>query len=122
MSPHLWWMNESKFSGLYSENNLPKIKCGAYVTNLDERKSIRTHWTALYVNGKNVIYFDSFGVENIPKEFKNFIGNKNIKTNIYRIQACDSIMCWYFCIGLNDFMLKGKSLLDDINLFFSNEY
>ena len=93
MSPHLWWMNEFKFSGLYSENNLPKIKCGAYVTNLDERKSIRTHWTALYVNGKNVIYFDSFGVENIPKEFKNFIGNKNIKKNIYRIQACDSIMC-----------------------------
>ena len=122
MSPHLWWMNEFKFSGLYSENNLPKIKCGAYATNLDEHKSIRTHWTALYVNGKNVIYFDSFGVENIPKEFKNFIGNKNIKTNIYRIQACDSIMCWYFCIGLNDFMLKGKSLLDDINLFFSNEY
>ena len=93
MSPHLRWMNESKFSGLYSENNLPKIKGGAYVTNLDERKSIRTHWTALYVNGKNVIYFDSFGVENIPKEFKNFIGNKNIKKNIYRIQACDSIMC-----------------------------
>ena len=51
-----------------------------------------THWVALYVqnNNNSVIYFDSFGVEHIPKEIKAFIDNKNIITNIFRIQAYDS--------------------------------
>ena len=53
----------------------------------------------------NEIYFDSFGVEHIPKEIKKFIGDKNIITNIYSIQAYDSIICEYFCIGFIDFML-----------------
>ena len=74
------------------------------------------------MNGNNIIYFDSFGVEHIPKEIKKFIGNKNIITNIYRIQAYDLIMCGYFCIGFIDFMLKGKSLLDYTNLFSPNDY
>ena len=69
-----------------------------------------------------MINFDSFGVEHIPKEIKKFIGNKNMTTNIYRIQAYDSIMCGYFCIGFIDFMLKGKSLLEYTNLFSPNEY
>ena len=74
------------------------------------------------MNAENVTYFDSFGVEHIPKEIKKFIGNKNIITNIYRIQAYDSIMCGYFCIGFIDFMLKGKSLLDYTNLLSPNDY
>ena len=57
-------------------------------------------------------YFDSFGLKHIPKEIKKFSGNKNIITNIYRIQAHDSIMCGYFSIGFIDLMLNGKSLLD----------
>ena len=73
------------------------------------------------MNG-NIIYFDSFGVEDIPKEIKKFIRNQNIMTNIYRMQVYDSIMCGYFYIGLIDFMLKVKSLLDYTNLFSSNEY
>ena len=76
----------------------------------------------MYVNAKNVTYFNSFGVEHIPKEIIKFIRNKNIITNIYRIQAYDSITCGYFCIGFIDFLLKGKSLLEYTNLFFSNEY
>ena len=76
----------------------------------------------MYENGNNIIYFDSFGVEYIPKDIKKFIGNKNIITNIYRIQSYDSIMCGYFCIGFIDFMLKGKSLLDYTNLFSPNDY
>ena len=63
---------------------------------------------ALYVNGINVMYFDSFGFEHIPKESKTFIGKKNIITNIYRIPAYDSIICRYFFIGFIDFMLKAK--------------
>ena len=62
-----------------------KILYVAYITNLDEYESIGTHWIALYVNAKNVTYFDSFRVEHSPKEIRNFIGNKNIITNIYRI-------------------------------------
>ena len=77
---------------------------------------------ASYVTAKNVIYFDSFGVENIPEEIRIFIGNKKIITNIYRIQTYDSIMCGYFCIGFIDFMLKGKILLEDTKLFSPNEY
>ena len=50
------------------------------------------------------------------------MGNKNIITNIYRMQACNSVMCGYFCIGFTDFILKGKSLLDYTNLFSPHEY
>ena len=74
------------------------------------------------MNTENVTYFDSFGVEYIPKEIRNFIGNKNVTTNIYRTQAYDSIMCGYFCIEFIDFMLKGKSLLEYTNLFSLNDY
>ena len=69
-----------------------------------------------------MIYFDSFGVEHIPKGVKKFIGNKNIITNIYRMQAYDSIMCMYFCIGFIDFMLQGKGFLGYTNLFSLNNY
>ena len=70
----------------------------------------------------NVTYFDSFGVEHIPKEIKAFINNKNITTNIFRIQAYDSIICGYFCIGFIEFMLKGKSLTEYTNLFSPNDF
>ena len=71
-----------------------------------------------FVKKKNeIVYFDSFGVEHIPKEIKKFISNKNIKANIYRIQANNSIMCGYFCIGFIDFMLEGKTLIIQICFF-----
>ena len=86
--------------------------------NLEEYKSIGTHWTVLYVNGDNVTCFDNFGVEYIPKEINNFIGIENILTNIYSVQAYTWIMCGYVCIGFIDFMMKSKSLLDCNNLFY----
>ena len=64
-----------------------------------------------------VIYFDNFGVENVPKEIKRFIGHKNTKTNIFRIQADDSIICGSFCIGFIDFMFANKTLIDFTSLF-----
>ena len=100
--------NEPRFNDGYSTDNLPKIKDGAYV-NLDEYSDIGSHWISLYVHNK-VTYFDSFGVEHIPKEIKTFINNKDITTNIFRAQAYDSIMCEYFCIGFIDFMFAGKTL------------
>ena len=73
-------------------------------------------------NNNNVISFDSFGVEHIPKEIKEFVKNKNITANIFRIQANDSIMCRYFCIGFIDFMLAGKTLTEYKNLFSPNNF
>ena len=97
-----YYQNEPIFNGVYSRDNLPKIKEGAYVINLDQYSDIGTHWVALYVNNnnkkknkkkKNVTYFDSFEVEHIPKEIKEFIDSSlSITTNIFKIQTYDSIM------------------------------
>ena len=93
----------------YSRNNLPnKIKDGAYVINLDEYADVVTHWIALYCTEIEVIYFDSFGVEHVPEEIKEFIGHENIKANIFRGQANNSIMSGYFSIGFIDLCLLAK--------------
>ena len=89
---------EHSFKGVYSRDNLPKrnsieIKDEAYIINLDEYSDIGTHWIALHVQNNDVTYFDSFGVEYILKRIKTFISNKNIKTNIFRTQVYDLIMC-----------------------------
>ena len=110
-----YYQSKSQFNGVSSRISSMKIKDGVYVINLDEFKSIGTHWIALYVNGNSIIYFDNFGIEHIPKEIKKFMRNKNIITNIYRVQAYHSMMSGYFCIGFFDFVLKGKSLLDYTN-------
>ena len=97
---------------------MPKtIKNTAFVINLDEYAEVGMHWIALYAKNNEVIYFDNFGVEHILEEIKKFIGNKNIKTNIFRLQAQDSIMCGYFCIGFIDFMFGGENLTDYTSLF-----
>ena len=71
----------------------------------------------------DVSYFDSFGVEHIPREIKKFINRSlSITTNIFRIKAYDSIMCGYFCIGFIDFMLAGKTLTKFTNLFSPNNF
>ena len=115
--------NESRFNGVYSRDNLPnKIKDGALVINLDVYSNVGTHWIALYVKNNDITYFNSFGVEHIPKEIKAFIKNRNIKTNIFRIQAYDSIMCGYFCIGFINFMFKGKTLPEYTNPFSPNNF
>ena len=118
-----YYQNEPTFNGVYSRDNLTQLKDGAYLINLDECSDIGTHWVALYVNNDDVTYFDSFGVEHIPKEIKTFIDcSLSITTNIFRIQAYDSIMCGYFCIGFIDFMLAGKTLTEFTNLFLPNYF
>ena len=115
---------DSSATSFFSRDNLPNnnIKNGAYVINLDEYHDIGTpHWIALYVNNKIATYFDSFGVEHIPKEIMKFIVRKKIIKNIYRIQPYDSIMCGYFCIGFINVMFNGKGLTDYTNLFSPND-
>ena len=116
MSPHTLtnfeiqkhYHNEPKINRAYSRNNLTEIMNGTYIINLHEYKSIGTHWIALYVNGYSVTYFDSFGVEYIPKKLE------SVDTS--------TIMCGHVCIGLTSFILKGKSLLVYTNLFFPNKH
>ena len=118
-----YYQNKPRFNGVCSRDNLyNEIKDEAYVMNFDEYSDIGTHWTALYSLNNNVTYFDSFGVEHIPKEIRKFIGIKNVQTNIFRIQAYDSVMCEYFCIKFIDFVLKDKSLTDFTNLFLPNNF
>ena len=74
------------------------------------------------MQNNRVTYFDSIGVEHIPKEIKAFIKNKSIKKNIFRVQAYDSVMCGYFCIGFINFMFKGKKLTEYRNLFSPNNF
>ena len=82
-----YYKNQPKFNSVYLRKNLPQIKDGAYVVNLNDLESIRTHWIALCMNANNVTYFNSFRVKNILKEIKKLIGNRDIITNIYRMQA-----------------------------------
>ena len=127
-----YFKNEPRFKGVYSRNNLPnKIKKGAYVINLDEYENAGGHLVSLFVKPKYTVYFDSFGVEHIPKEINKFIANSDttkssylerIKSNIFRIQTYNSIMCGYFCIEFINYMLKGKTLLDYTNLFSPNDF
>ena len=118
-----YYQNEPRFNGVFSRDNLPNIiKNGAYVINFDEYRDIGTHWAALYANNKTATYFDSFGVQRIPKEIMKFIANKNIITNTFRIQAYDSIMCGYICIGFINFMFNDNSLTDFTNLFLPNDF
>ena len=98
-----------------------------YVINLDEYKDAGTHWIALYVKNKKVVYFDSFGVEHVPKEiyqnlFLKCIKNKDIIANTFRLQAYDSIMCGYFCIKFIYYMFDDKTLIDYTYLFSPHDF
>ena len=103
-----YFNKEKRFNGVFSRNNLPKLKKGAYIINLDDRKNTGTHWVVFFVKSNEVIYFDSFGVEHIPEEIKKLIRNKNIKSNILRIHDYNSVMCGYFCILFIEFLLKNN--------------
>ena len=81
---------------------LKKIKDGAYAINLDEYVDVGTHWIAFFCNRNEIVYFDSFGVDHVPKEIKELVGNENIKANIFWVQANDSAVCGYFYIGFID--------------------
>ena len=113
-----YYENEPILNGVYCRNNLPKkIKDGTYTINLDEYTVVGTHWIALFCNRSEIVYFDNFGVEHVSEEIKEFVGNKNIVGNIFLVQANNSVMFGYFCIGFIDFMLAGKKLTDFANMF-----
>ena len=118
-----YYENEPRFNGVCYRDNLHKtIENGAHVINLDEYAVVGTNWIALYVKNNEVIYCDSFGVEHNPKEIKRLIEHKHTKTNIFRIQADNAIMCGYFCIAFIDFIFAGKGLIDFTSCFFPYDF
>ena len=124
-----YYQNEPKINGVYSGNNLPKIKVGAYVINLGELKAIGTNWIALYLNGNkwrasyNAIYFYSFKVGDISKEIIKFIGNKNIIVIIYRSIRFDTSIqfdnVWILLYWLYWFYVKRKKFARLYKFIFS---
>ena len=97
-----YYQNEQRFNRVFSRHNLPeKIKDWANVINVDEYGHVGTHWIVLFCNRSKTVYFDSFGV---------FIGNKNIKASIFRVQPNNSVMSGNFCTEFIDFMIAGKNL------------
>ena len=118
-----YYENESRFIGVFSRDNIPKkIKDGTYVINLDKYADVGTHRIALFCKRSEIDCFDSVGTEHIPEEIKELIGNKNMKANIFRVQANNSVMCDYFGIGFIDFMLTGKKLTDFTTLFSPHDF
>ena len=101
-----YYQNEPKFNGVYSRNNLSQnIKVGTDEINLDE-----------YADG-GIIGLLCFGVEHVSEEIKKFIGNKSTETNIFSIQANDSIIPGYFCVEFIDFMPAGKFFIEYTSRF-----
>ena len=118
-----YYENEPQFQGVFSRNSLPtKSKDGGYIVNLDDLGKPGTHWVAIFIQKKNAVYFDSFGVERLPEEIKRFLHGKNLNLNLFRIQEFDSITCGYFCLGFLDYMFAGKSLLEYTSLFSPNDF
>ena len=118
-----YYQNEPRFNGVCSRDNLQdKTKNRVYVINVDEYADSGTRWIALHALNNNFTYFDSFGVEHVPKQIKIFIDKSIVVANIFRIQAYDSVTRWYFCIGFIAFKLPDKTLTDFTNLFSINSY
>ena len=84
---------------MFSRDNLPRIKDGVYVINLDDKQSKGMHWVFLFIGRNMAVYFDSIGIEYIPQEVLSKIRDKLITDTIFRIQFDDSIMCGCYCIA-----------------------
>ena len=99
---------------MFSRNNLPRIKNGACVINLDYKNSKGTHWVSLFIDSNKAVYLYSFEVL-ILKEVLNKIRGKSTTRSIIRIQDNESIKCEFYCTAFIEYMLAGKILLYNTN-------
>ena len=113
---------QPRFKGVFSRNNLPRIKDGTYIINLDNKNSKGTHKVSLFTDRNTVVNFDSFGIKYIPLDVVNKFKHKLITHNIFRIQDKESITCGFYCIAVIEYVLAGKTLLGYTNLFSPNDY
>ena len=122
MSPHplanyeiqKYYQNEPRFNGVYSGDNLPKIRDGAYVINLDEYSDIGTYRIAFTYKIMMLLILIVLEYNIFQKKLKHLVV---IETFIFRKEAHDIIMCRHFCILFINFMLAGKTLTDFTNVF-----
>ena len=113
---------EPRLNGLFSRNNLPRIKDGAFVINLDDTDSKGKHWVSLLIDKNTAVSFESFGIEYIALEVLNKIRDKSVTHNIFRMQDNESIAYGFYCITFIEYILVRKTLLDYTNLFSPNDY
>lgn len=119
----MYFDSDKRFDGVFSRDNLNIFnKDGTYIINLDKYDNIGTHWVAIYLKNNNVTYFDSFGIEYIPKEITKLINDKSIKSNIFRIQSLNSILCGYFYIGFIEYTFNNLGLNEYTKLFLVTDF
>ena len=106
---------DPRFNGVFSRDNLPRMKDGAYIINLNDKQSEVRHWVSFFI-------LHSFGIDYIPQKVLRKIKDKSITHNIFRAQSDESIMSEFYCIIFIEYMLAGKTLLDYTNLFSSTNY
>ena len=106
---------EPRFSGVFSRDNLLRIKDGAYVIKLDGQQSKGTNWISLFIDRNKALYFYSFGIVYIPQEVINKIKDKSITHNIFRIYSDDSIICGFYCITFIEYIIAENFLLHYTN-------
>ena len=85
---------------MFSWNNSFRIKDGAYVIKLDNKKGKVTHWVSLFIVINTAVYCDCFGIKYIPEKVLNKIRDILITHNIFRIQDNDSVLCVDFVVSL----------------------
>ena len=110
---------EPKFNGDFSRDNLPRIKHGVYVINLDDKHPKVTHWVSLFIDRNTAVYFDSFVIEYIPQKVLDKIKDKSNTHNILKIQSDQSLMFGFYSIAFIAYMLARKGLLDHIKFVLS---
>ena len=103
---------EPRFNEVFSRDNLPRIKDGVYVINLDDKQSKGTHWVSEFIDRNSSVYFDSFGMEYISEEVLNKTKDKSFTHNIFRIQFDDCIISRFYCIAFKEYIIARKTLLD----------
>ena len=113
---------EARFIGVFSRNNLSRVKDGAYIINLHDKNSKGTCWFSLFIDKNLAVCFDSFETEYIPQEVLNKIRDGSIGYNIFRIPDNESIICVFLCNSFIEYMLVGKTLSDYTNYFSPNDY
>ena len=111
---------QPRFNRVLLKQILPRIKDGAYLTNVDDKNSKETHSVSLSIDRNTALFFD-FGIEYISPKVLNKIRDKSITHNIFRIQDDDCVKCGFYCIAFIEYMLAEKALLDYTNLFSSND-
>ena len=106
------------FRGVYLLDTLPNKpnnrECG--IVNLDKSGGSGTHWVAWYKNGKNKIYFDSYGVQS-PTEVINYLG-REVNYNTDQLQPRGEVFCGHLCLYVLKELNEGSSFQSILNKFF----